>query len=140
MYLTVNAEADEVDIFGDGVLVSDMQSDITIEGAGITDTTATYNVSGTLKYLDEGALVNRWGVGNFIALKFTNIDPAATSVMVGMDPSQGSGLVEIIDDPDKNGAFKVTDKDTQVFKVIQTDGTSTKTQIFNLSDLVLESA
>ena len=48
-------------------------------------------------------------------MKFTNLDSNATSVKVGLDPSQSSGLVEIIDDPDKNGVFKITDKDTQVF-------------------------
>lgn len=102
------------------------------ENLSITDNVA----SGTLKYLSEGALVDRWGAGNFIALKFTNIPEAATSVKVGMDPSQGSGLVEIIDDPDKNGAFKVTNKDTQVFKVVVSDGTNTNTQTIDLSHLI----
>lgn len=113
-----------------GTLVSDMQSDVVVSGNAIT---------GTLKYLDDGALVNRWGAGNFLALKFTNIDPSATSVKVGLDPSYGDGLVEIIDDPDKDGAWKVTNKDTQVFKVVQSDGTRTKTQTFDLSGLVVES-
>lgn len=104
-----------------------MQSDIQVGANAIT---------GTLKYLDEGALVDTWGAGNFIALKFSDIPATATSVKVGLDPSQGSGLVEIIDDPDKNGAFKVTST-TQKFKVVVTDGTNTKTTVYDLSGLTL---
>ena len=117
-------------MFGDGVTVADMQSDVTVANGAIT---------GTLKYLESGALVNRWGAGNFIALKFTDIDPSATSVKVGLEPSYGDGLVEIIDDPDKDGGFKITDKDEQVFKVVQSNGTKTKTQTFSLTGLTLES-
>lgn len=106
-----------------------MQSDIQISDNAIT---------GTLKYLDEGSLVDTWGAGNFIALKFTNIPASATSVMVGLDPSQSSGLVELINDPDKNGAFKVTNT-SQKFKVVVTDGTNTVTTEYDLSGLTLES-
>ena len=73
-----------------------------------------------------------------MVLKFTNIDNDATSVMVGLDPSVSSGLVELIDDPDKNGVFKVTDKTTQVFKVVQSNGTLTRTQTYDLSGLTCE--
>lgn len=93
-----------------------------------------------MKYLAEGQLVTDWGAGNFLALAFTDIDPKATSVKVGLDPSQGSGLVEIINDPDKMGVFKITNKDTQVFKVVFSDGTTTKTQTFDLSGLTVEGA
>lgn len=113
-----------------GTLVSDIQDgDVRVANGKIT---------GTLKYLDEGAIASDWGDGNFIALKFGNIDPKATSVKVGLDPSQGSGLVEIINDPDKNGVFKITNKDTQKFKVVITDGTDTQTQTYNLSGLTVE--
>lgn len=95
-------------------------------------------ITGTLKYVSEGLLPTTWGAGNFMVLKFTEIPEEATSVRVGLEPSEGSGLVEIIDDPDKNGAFKVTDKDTQKFKVVTTDGTNTNTQTFDLSGLTCE--
>ena len=104
-----------------------MQSDVAVANGAIT---------GTLNELTSGALVDTWGAGHFLALKFTDLDPAATSVKVGLDPSQSSGLVEIIDDPDKNGAFKITST-TQQFKVVTTVGTETKTQTFDLSGLVL---
>lgn len=109
-----------------GTLVSDIQTGLTVTDNAIT---------GTLKYLDTGSIPGVWGDGNFMALKFTNIDPRATSVLVGMDPSQSSGLVEIINDPDRNGVFKVTDKDNQEFKVVITDGTQTTTKTYDLSGL-----
>lgn len=81
-----------------------------------------------------------WGAGNFLVVKFSNIDADATSVLVGLEPSEGGGLVECIDDPDKNGVFKVTDKNTQKFKVVQSctgsDGsTYTTVQTYSLSGL-----
>lgn len=109
-----------------------MQTNVSVNGSAIT---------GTLKYLSDGDLVNAHGAGNFMALKFTNIDSRATSVMVGLEPSAtGMGLVEIINDPDKNGGFKVTNKNTQKFKVVQSDGTHEKVQLFDLSGLTLEPA
>ena len=36
----------------------------------------------------------------------------ATKLLVGLSPSQGSGLVDAINDPDKNGAWKITDPKT----------------------------
>ena len=103
-----------------------MQSKVKVEGDEIT---------GTLKYLDSGSLVDTYGTGNFIALKFSDIPETATSVKVGLDPSEGTGLVELINDPDKNGVFKVTNRFTQNFKIVTTDGTKTTTQIFDLARL-----
>lgn len=61
------------------------------------------------------------------------------SVLVGLNPSEGSGLVELINDPDKNGVFKVTNKDKQWFTVKESDGTNTRTDSYDLSGLVFES-
>ena len=97
-------------------------------------------ITGTLAYVTSGSLVDTYGAGNFIALKFSGIDENATSVKVGLDPSVSTGLVEIINDPDKNGAFKITDKDTQKFKVVSTYGTHKLTQTFDLSDLTVETS
>ena len=114
-----------------GTFVSDMQTGVSIANGAIT---------GTLKYLDSGDLVTTWGAGNFLALKFSADDwDDYTSVKVGLDPSQGSGLVEILNDPDKNGAFKITST-TQKFKVVATNGTETKTTIYDLSGLTLQGA
>lgn len=77
------------------------------------------------------------GDGYFLALKFNNIDPNATSVKVGLEPSAGTGLVEIIDDPDKEMVAKISDKDLQKLKIVSTDGTNTDIQTLDLSGLTL---
>lgn len=113
-----------------GTTASDLQSGITVSGGAIT---------GTLKYLSSGQLVTDWGAGNFLALAFTDLDTRAATVKVGLRPSQGSGLVDIVPDPDRMGVFKITDKDTQVFVVESADPSGTKTtQVFDLSGLTVE--
>ncbi len=118
--------------------VSDMQENIVIGDDAIT---------GTLKYLDTGDLAAYWVPGNFLALQFYDIDPNATSVKVGLRPTYGgpggttpidndSGLVEITTDPDKNGAFMINDNTIQKFKIVTSDGTHTKTKVYDLSGLV----
>lgn len=124
--VTVAAEDSDTDFWG--TLASDMQTDLSVGDGAIT---------GTLKYLSEGQLVTDWGAGNFMALKFSDIDSDATSVKVGLEPSAGSGLVEIIDDPDKNGVFKISDKDTQKFVVVSSDGVYKLKQTFDLSGLTV---
>lgn len=88
--------------------------------------------------MSEGSLVDRWGAGYFIALDLSDNDfTGLTSVKVGLKPSESSGLVELIEDPDKNGIFKVTNRFNQKFVVEQTDGTYTLTQEFDLSNIEL---
>lgn len=78
--------------------------------------------------------------GNYLALNLAgNTYTGLTSVKVGLEPSYGSGLVEIINDPDKNIVLKIANKNQKV-KVVQTDGQFTKYQVFTLTDIVLESA
>ena len=56
--------------------------------------------------------------------------------MAGMDPSQSGGLVPL--DEDLDGVWKITDKDTQVFKVVQYKGEEVlTTQTIDLSGLTL---
>lgn len=112
------------------VPVSSMQSNVTVVGN---------EIKGELLFLSgSNAITDLWGEGNFLCLKFSNLDPTATSVKVGLDPSQGSGLVEIIDDPDKNGVFKITNKDTQVFVVESSNGEVTERQTFSLKGLTCD--
>ena len=99
-------------------------------------------ITGTLKHVSSGALVDTWGPGNFIALKFTadedDTTAGATKYFVGLNPSEGSGLVQL--DSDMDGVFKVTDKDRQWF-VVETsnaDGTHVTRQTYDLSGLTLE--
>ena len=112
-----------------GHTVSDLQSDVAVTGNKIT---------GTLKYTDTGALPDYWGAGYFLALKFSNADPHAESLKVGLDPSEGSGLVEL--DEDMNAVMKITDKDEQKFVTLVSDGptgNATRTE-YDLSELVLQ--
>lgn len=122
--VTVNAEDDDTTIFGH--TVSDLQDDLEVTGTSIT---------GKLKYVSTGALADGFGPGHFMALKFENLETAATSIKIGLDPSEGTGLVELLGDPDMNGTAKVTDKDVQKFMVVTTTPQGTTTTVYDLSGL-----
>lgn len=131
--VTVEPESPTSELFD--TLVSDMQTDVAVNGRKIT---------GTLKYIEGGIAQSGplAGSGNFMALKFLSDDWSQyTSVKIGLEPSVDTGLVELINDPDKNGVCKVTGTIggvQQKFKVVATDGTHTITQVYDLSGLVLE--
>lgn len=113
------------------VPVSSMQTGVTVSGDSI---------KGTLKYLSgDNAITAVWGEGNFLCLKFTADDWSDyTSVKVGLDPSQGTGLVEIKDDDTHDGVFKIANK-KQKFVVVATNGVRTITKKYRLSGLTLQS-
>ena len=109
-----------------------MQSDVTVTDGVI---------SGELKFI-EGGLAESGplaGDGYFIALKWSDPDERATSLKVGLVPS-GSGMEpqECIDDPDRNGVFKITPELNQVLKIIQSKDTKKTVQTFDLSGLTFE--
>ena len=103
-----------------------MQTGLTVANGAIT---------GTLTKLTSGSLVDTWGEGYFMALKFTKNNAKLTSIKVGMNPSVSSGLVEL--EPDMLGVFKVTDKDSQRFEILATDGELEFASFFDLSGLTL---
>jgi len=114
-----------------GTTAAQMQSGVTVSGN---------NITGTLKYISSGQIVTDWGEGHFLGIKFTADDWSDyTSVKVGLSPSQGSGLVELLTDDEKIGMFKIT-SGTQRLEVVATDGTNTNTQFYDLTGLVLEGA
>lgn len=125
----VEAEAGTTTVLGE--LVSDLQSNVAVGADAIT---------GTLKYVEGYTGFSsdpELQDGNFLALKFTADDWSKfTSVKVGLEPSMGSGLVEIKNDPDKNGVFRVANTN-QKFKVVATDGADTTTKVYSLAGLVL---
>ena len=125
----VKAETGTTKVFGE--LTSKFQTSVAVANGKIT---------GNLAYVSTGTVATDWGAGNFLVLKFDNLDDAvtagATSVKVGLDPSAGSGLVEILGDPDGNGIFKIANKDEQKFVVESTDGIFSRRQEFDLSELV----
>jgi len=98
-------------------------------------------ITGTIKYLGgSNAITNVWGPGNFLALKFTNLDSRATKVLVGLEPSVSSGLADLIPDPDKNGIFKISDKGEQKLVVISYNGDHATVKRYDLSGLTLQDA
>lgn len=115
------------------VNVSSLQSGVAVNGDKIT---------GTLKFMKaDNGITSVWGKGNFLCLDFSATDwTAYSSVKVGLDNSQGSGLAELINDPDKNGLFKITNKDTQRLMVVTTsaDGKKKHVDYYDLSGLLCE--
>ena len=105
--------------------VSDMQTNVTVSNG---------QIKGTLKKLTTGPIPGYWGEGYFAALDFTDIPEGAT-VKVGMNPTYGSGFVEL--DEDHNGVFKVTDKDVQKLYVITEKDGEENRAYYTLSGLTL---
>lgn len=109
-----------------GTKASEIQSDVAVANGAIT---------GTLTKITSGALVEGWGEGYFLALKFTKASAKLTSIKAGMNPSVSSGLVEL--DEDMLGVFKITDKDDQRFETLATDGELEFASFYDLSGLTL---
>lgn len=122
-----------------GVAVSDIQDGVSI---GVDAVSKENMITGTLKWLDgDNAIVNQWGEGNFIALDFSNfpdLSVAGTSVLVGLDPSYGTGLLPIAND-DHFLVAKVNNKDAQNIKVVTTVGGKTTVSVYRLNLLTCES-
>ena len=107
-----------------------MQSDVAV---------GTNAITGTLAFIEGGLSPAGYlsGDGHFLALKFSTADWADfDKVEVGLDPSQGSGLVDVLPDPDKNGVFKITST-SQKFIVKTTAGEDIVTKEYSLAGLVL---
>lgn len=107
-----------------------MQTSVSVSGKSIT---------GTLHKLTSGSLVDVWGEGYFIGLKFSNFSSGITyaDTQVGLAPTQGSGLVTL--DDDCLAVLKVTNKDTQRIEVVQSKaGVGRLAEFFDLSGLTLD--
>ena len=102
-----------------------MQDDVEVSGSSIT---------GTLIKQTSGAIVDYWGQGYFIGLKFTP-DSDATTTKVGLAPSAGSGMAAL--DSDNLAMFKLTDINSQRLKVVSLRTGEEKTWFFDLSGLTL---
>lgn len=110
-----------------------MQSDITVTNGKVT---------GTLKFIEGGLAPGVLsGDGYFLALKWSDPAVGVTSLKVGLVPSSsGMDLVECIDDTDRNGVFKITDKNNQIVKLVQSGGGRVGIQELDLSGLILQEA
>ena len=110
----------------------------TIQGSDVA--VSNGKVTGTSKYISSGVLANDWGPGNFLVLKWSDPDTNATSLKVGLEPSAGSGLIECINDTDRNGVFKITNKNIQKFKAVLSNSEHSRVQYLDLSGLTMEGA
>ena len=112
---------------------SDFQSDVEVSGGEVT---------GTLNFIEGGLSPSGplAGDGYFLALKYSNFSSGLTyaNVKVGIVPS-ASGMDLQTLDSDCDSVFKVTDKNTQKIKVVQSDAQGHKNiQLFSLKGLTLE--
>lgn len=105
-----------------------MQSSVSVSGNAIT---------GTLTKLTSGQLVTDWGEGYFLALKFDDFSDGLTyeNCKVGLSPTEGAGMQTL--DSDKNGVFKITNKDVQKLAVLQEKDGSRLIEFYDLSGLTL---
>lgn len=129
--MSVKAENGNTVLFGKAV--SDLQENIVVSEDAITG--ILKHVTDYTEFSSTPALQE----GNYLAVNLADNDYSDfTSVKIGLDPSQGSGLVEIINDPDKNGVFRIANT-SQKFKIVSTsvDGVE-NIQEFDLSGLTLE--
>ena len=132
--LTVAADAADKTYPWTDKTPGDFQDDVAVVGGKIT---------GTLAFMEGGLSPSGplAGDGYFIALKFDNFAQGLTyaNVKVGLVPS-ASGMDLVTLDSDKDAVFKITDKNNQVLKVVQSDSAGHKNvQIFSLKGLTLES-
>lgn len=72
-----------------------------------------------------------------MALKWSDPEEGVTSLLVGLQPSEGTGLVEAIDDTDRNGVFKIDNKNQKLI-LWQKSETKSNKQVFDLTGLTLE--
>ena len=112
---------------------SEYQSNITVKGN---------KIKGKLTFVEGGLSPSGYlsGDGYFLALSLYDNDfTGLSSVKVGLKPSKGSGLVEIMNDPDKVVVLKISDKNQQKFKIVQNKTDYNQNiQSFDLSELVLD--
>lgn len=128
--VTVTSEADDTTYPWTDQTPGDFQDDVAVTGNKVT---------GSLKFIEGGLAPSGYlsGDGYFLALKWTNPDAAATSLKVGLQPSAGAGMQECINDPDRNGVFKIASTAQKIVIISSNDDKKTK-QVFDLTGLVLE--
>lgn len=132
--VTVTADASDATYPWTTKTPADFQSNVSVSNGKVT---------GTLDFI-EGGLASSGtlaGDGYFLALKFDNFSSGLTyaNTEVGLVPSaSGMGLQTL--DSDKNAVFKITDKDTQKVKIVQTAANGKRNiQYLDLSGLTLAS-
>lgn len=126
--LTVEPEVAGATIPWSDKTAADMQTGLTVSGK---------NITGTLHFIEGGVAPSGplAGDGYFMFLKFANA-PEGVKVRVGLNPTYGTGAVEL--DSDMNAVMKVASTD-QKFEVVYGTGADIAKDIYSLSGLILES-
>lgn len=126
--LTVEPEVAGATIPWSDKTAADMQTGLAVSGKSIT---------GTLHFIEGGLAPSGplAGDGYFMFLKFANA-PEGVTVRVGMNPTYGTGAVEL--DSDMNAVMKVADG-SQKFEVVYGTGADIRKDVYDLSGLVFES-
>lgn len=107
-----------------------MQSGVTVSDAGV--------ISGDLSYVTDYTGFSsdpELQKGNFVALHWSDPEEGVTSLKVGI--KNGTPMVECIDDPDRNGVFRILSSNN-VFVIEQSDGVNTRVDEYPLSGIILE--
>ncbi|MBO7452143.1 MAG: hypothetical protein J6U54_17580 [Clostridiales bacterium] len=124
--LTADADIDPTEDFW-GYTVSDLQSDIEIDGT---------RVSGILNYIDDYSAAGYEGEeasGNYIVLHFSVPDVADAEIQVTTN-----GRTNILDD-DGLLVARVADKDSQTITVVASaEGYDDVTKVYDLSGLICD--
>lgn len=107
-----------------------MQSNVTVSDENVISGTLNY-VTDYTEFSSDPALQS----GNFVALHWSDPQEGVTSLKVGI--KNGTPMVECIDDPDRNGVFRILSPNN-VFVIEQSDGTNTRVDEYPLTDIVLE--
>lgn len=123
--LTVTPTADSVTLYG-GKVASDLQSDVVI----------TDNVISLKSKFIEGGLAESGplaGDGYFMALTWSQPADDITSLKVGVIPTQGTGLVDALSDPDRTVVVKLDNTQHQNFVIYTTTGEASNVQTYSLN-------
>lgn len=123
--MTVDAEVTDEDLADFGVTVAQIQSDVAIDELDIT---------GTSKYVETVETFDMEKGHNFLALHFSSED--ADKIEVSMDPTQGSGLVEL----DESGVILLQMKadKSQTVKAVATNDDGITVKNYTVSGMTFE--
>lgn len=107
---------------------SELQKDIVV---------ANGKISGELYFIEGGLAPSGYlaGDGYFMYLALSDIDEGADSLLVGLQPSAGSGLQEAINDPDKTVVLKVAGNNQKFVTIIGNTEAGKKTKTVYELDL-----
>lgn len=112
--------------------MSDLQTNVAIANGKATG--SLKHITDYTGFSDDPELQE----GHYIALHWSDPEQNVTSLKVGIVPSSiGIEPVECLSDTDRNGVFRVTNKNNQVIRIIQSDGTHEHIQNISLKGVKL---